>query len=148
MSITPGDFRRIREVFEAAMEVSSDARNMPFVENACGGNMLLIGEVQGCSPPTPNTIRWLDAGERLVFGYGLRRSFPYLSMLIGRGGMGEVYRGRDTNLNREVAIKILSDGFARDADRLGRFKREAHILASLNHPNIAAIYGFEESKTV
>jgi serine/threonine-protein kinase len=65
--------------------------------------------------------------------------------LIGAGGMGEVYRARDTRLNREVALKVLPELFAADPDRLARFKREAQLLASLNHPNIAAIYGFEEN---
>ena len=64
---------------------------------------------------------------------------------IGAGGMGEVFRARDTKLDREVAIKILPEAFAHDADRLARFTREAKTLASLNHPNIAAIYGLEES---
>ena len=64
---------------------------------------------------------------------------------IGAGGMGEVYRATDTKLGRDVAIKILPEAFARDADRLARFQREAKTLASLNHPNIAAIYGIEES---
>src|SRR5438132_4511033 len=64
---------------------------------------------------------------------------------IGEGGMGEVYRARDTKLGRDVAIKILPQAFAQDSDRLARFKREAQVLASLNHPNIAAIYGLEES---
>src|SRR5438309_4404831 len=64
---------------------------------------------------------------------------------IGEGGMGEVYRARDEKLNRDVAIKILPEAFAQDSDRLARFKREAQVLASLNHPNIAAIYGLEES---
>ena len=63
---------------------------------------------------------------------------------IGKGGMGEVWRARDTKLGREVAIKTLPEEFARDADRLTRFEREAKLLASLNHPNIAAIYGLEE----
>src|SRR5262249_27752882 len=67
---------------------------------------------------------------------------------IGAGGMGEVYRARDTKLNRDVAIKILAEAFAVDAERLARFKREAQVLASLNHPNIAAIYGFEDSAGV
>ena len=58
--------------------------------------------------------------------------------VIGRGGMGEVYRARDTKLKRDVAIKTLPDEFAHDADRLSRFQREAEVLASLNHPNIAA----------
>lgn len=64
---------------------------------------------------------------------------------IGEGGMGEVYRARDEKLNRDVAIKILPEAFAQDSDRLARFKREAQVLASLNHPNIASIYGLEES---
>ena len=65
--------------------------------------------------------------------------------LLGKGGMGEVYRARDTKLKREVAIKVLPDEFSRDADRLSRFQREAEVLASLNHPNIAAIYDLEEA---
>src|SRR6516164_10196725 len=64
---------------------------------------------------------------------------------IGAGGMGEVYRARDTKLNRDVALKVLPDAFARDAQRRARFRREAQVLASLNHPNIATIYGLEES---
>jgi serine/threonine protein kinase/Tol biopolymer transport system component len=64
---------------------------------------------------------------------------------IGAGGMGEVYRARDTRLKREVAIKVLPQAFARDPDRMARFQREAEVLASLNHPNIAAIYGVAES---
>jgi len=63
---------------------------------------------------------------------------------LGAGGMGEVYRGRDTHLDRDVAIKILPEHFATDVDRLARFEREAKVLASLNHANIAAIYGFED----
>lgn len=63
--------------------------------------------------------------------------------LIGRGGMGEVHRARDTNLNREVAIKVLPDALAADPDRLARFEREARTLAGLNHPNIAAVFGLE-----
>src|SRR5436190_895618 len=64
---------------------------------------------------------------------------------IGAGGMGEVYRARDTKLGRDVALKILPATFAADPDRLARFHREAQVLASLNHPHIGAIYGFEDS---
>jgi serine/threonine protein kinase len=64
---------------------------------------------------------------------------------LGKGGMGEVYRAKNLKLGRDVAIKVLPEEFARDADRLARFQREAKLLASLNHPNIAAIYGLEKS---
>src|SRR5438270_5679870 len=64
---------------------------------------------------------------------------------IGKGGMGEVYRARDSKLKRDVAIKSLPEAFAGDADRLARFQREAEALAALNHPNIGSIYGLEES---
>jgi serine/threonine-protein kinase len=79
----------------------------------------------------------LGAGSRLG---------PYeIVTLLGAGGMGEVYRARDTRLNRDVALKILPDAFANDAERLARFTREAQTLAALNHPNIAHIHGLEES---
>src|SRR6516225_10098439 len=64
---------------------------------------------------------------------------------IGAGGMGEVYRARDTKLGRDVALKVLPEAFARNPERMARFRREAQVLASLNHPNIASIYGLEES---
>ncbi len=64
---------------------------------------------------------------------------------LGEGGMGVVYRARDARLNREVALKVLPPAFAEDPTRMARFEREAQLLASLNHPRIAAIYGVEES---
>jgi eukaryotic-like serine/threonine-protein kinase len=79
----------------------------------------------------------LAAGSRLG---------PYeILSALGAGGMGEVYRARDTKLGRDVALKVLPEAFATDSERLARFKREAQVLASLDHPNIGAIYGFEES---
>ncbi len=67
---------------------------------------------------------------------------------LGEGGMGEVYRAEDTTLKREVAIKVLPEQFTQDTERLARFQREAQLLASLNHPNIAAIYGLEKADGV
>jgi len=80
----------------------------------------------------------LDAGTRIG---------PYeIAAKIGEGGMGEVWRARDTKLGRDVAIKVLPPAFTQDVERLARFEREARVLASLNHPNIAAIYGLEEAE--
>src|SRR5271154_5668458 len=82
----------------------------------------------------------LSAGDKLG---------PYEILApIGAGGMGEVYRAKDIKLDREVAIKVLPDALAQDPDRLARFEREAKVLASLNHPNIAQIYGVEERALV
>src|SRR5262245_53938300 len=85
----------------------------------------------------PFTPLSLQAGSRLGI-------YEVVSA-IGAGGMGEVYRARDTRLNRDVALKILPDAFALDPERLARFQREAQILAALNHPNIAGIYGLDEA---
>src|SRR6516165_4693001 len=68
-----------------------------------------------------------------------------ITALLGKGGMGEVYRARDLKLKREVAIKILPEEFARDAERVSRFQREAEVLASLSHPNIAGIHDLAEA---
>ena len=82
----------------------------------------------------------LSAGERLG---------PYeIIARIGAGGMGEVFKARDLRLKREVALKILPDAFARDSSRMARFQREAELLASLNHPNIATIHGLEENALI
>src|SRR4029453_17416030 len=79
----------------------------------------------------------LDPGTRIG---------PYeVVSMIGAGGMGEVYRARDTRLQRDVALKVLPPLFADDPERLARFEREAQMLAALNHPRIAAIHGFEDS---
>ena len=76
---------------------------------------------------------------------GSRLGHYDVTALIGEGGMGQVYQATDTKLNRQVALKILPEAFADDPDRLARFEREAKVLASLNHPNITAIYGLEEA---
>ena len=74
---------------------------------------------------------------------GSRLGVYQVTAPLGEGGMGQVWRATDTTLDRQVAIKVLPDAFAADPERLARFEREAKTLASLNHPHIAAIYGFE-----
>jgi hypothetical protein len=84
----------------------------------------------------------------MALAHGTRLG-PYdIQSLIGAGGMGEVYRARDTRLKREVALKVLPEGFSQDPDRLARFQREAELLATLNHPNIAHIHGLEEADSI
>jgi serine/threonine protein kinase len=86
--------------------------------------------------------------SHLALTPGARLGVYQITAPLGEGGMGQVYRATDTTLGRQVAIKILPDAFAQDPERLARFEREARTLASLNHPHIAAIYGFEKSAGV
>ena len=86
-----------------------------------------------------------NPAHTLALTPGIRLGVYEITVQIGEGGMGQVYRARDTKLNRDVALKVLPDSVANDRDRLARFTREAQTLASLNHPNIAHIHGLEES---
>lgn len=120
-----------------------------FLAGACPGDDALRREVESLLAhdggaaflSTPAVANGIGAGMRIGEALG-----PYvISAQIGEGGMGEVYRARDSKLGRDVAIKILPRAFTADPDRLARFEREARLLASLNHPHIGAIYGIEES---
>ncbi len=109
------------------------------------GSFIERAALQSLSPSAAlATSRTADvAGRALEPGDSLG---PYKILeFVGSGGMGEVYRAHDVKLNRDVALKVQREAFALDSDRLARFKREAQVLASLNHPNIAAIYGLEDS---
>ena len=90
----------------------------------------------------------MGAVRVMALQLGARLGAYEITSLIGAGGMGEVYRARDTRLGRDVAIKVLPSQFALDPERVARFTREAQVLAALNHPNVAAIYGFEEAALV
>ena len=99
-----------------------------------------MGRINGSDRLLASLSMALSAGDKLG---------PYeVVSLLGKGGMGEVYRARNPKLNREVAIKVLPAALAGDADYLARFQREAQTLAALNHPNIASIYGLEANAIV
>jgi serine/threonine protein kinase/Tol biopolymer transport system component len=145
--MTNGRWRRVKAIFQAAVE-RPDGERPAFLATACGGDEELRREVESLlASDTSDTgaLDWLPI-ERLP---APRRIGPYeIVAPIGAGAMGEVYRARDTRLNRDVALKLLPPLFALDPDRVARFKREAQVLAALNHPNVAAIYGLEESDGV
>jgi Tol biopolymer transport system component len=147
--MTPERWRQVSEVFYAAQSRDAAAR-APYLEQACAGDRALRAEVDALlvghddpggfiDRPVSGSIdvRRLETGA-MVGPYRIDR-------LIGAGGMGEVYRARDTTLGRDVAIKVLPDAFTSDPERLRRFEREARVLAALNHPHIAAIHGLEEA---
>lgn len=146
-------WRRAEDVFNEALEQAPDARRL-FLDQACGADAelrrLVDSLVSNCGEAgsfldTPvvddvaQSLGALESPSSRQFGAYRVRS------LIGAGGMGEVYRARDTRLDRDVAIKTLPPEFAGDPERLDRLRREARMLAALNHPNIAAIYGLETS---
>ena len=141
--MTPERWRQVTEVFHAALARDASVR-ASYLNQACAGDRPLREEIDAmlAAHVIPGDAS-LTVPLRLASGTMIG---PYrIAALIGAGGMGEVYRARDTKLGREVALKILPQEFAADSERLARFKREAQMLASLNHPNIAPIYGFEES---
>ena len=146
-------FQRAREIFEAAL-AQPPAERASLVERACGGDVALAADVEGMLRANAAPHRWLDgrvllAADHLESGDVIAEHLQIIGS-IGSGGMGEVYRAHDTRLGRDVAVKVLPPavGAAEHADRLARFRREAQVLASLNHPNIAAIHGFEDSDGV
>jgi Tol biopolymer transport system component len=149
-------WRRAKAIFHEALEREPEARQA-FLDVACGGDpdlrrqvQLLLSQAEQAGsflerPALGDTTVTLTAAQSLLG----RQLGPYrIVSPLGAGGMGEVYRAHDSKLGRDVAIKTLPAEFARDPERLARFRREARTLASLNHPNIAAIYGLEESGDV
>ncbi len=156
--MTPERWRQITEVFHAALARDASARG-PYLDEACAGDDDLRREVESLLVQGASAERFLDRGAvaaaaQMVSDTGAslltgRRIGVYEVLApLGAGGMGEVYRARDTRLGREVAIKILPRAFTSDPDRLARFEREARILAALNHPHIGAIHGVEDGEGI
>jgi eukaryotic-like serine/threonine-protein kinase len=143
----PGRWNRVKRVFQAALERSAETR-AAFLADACGDDAPLRVEVESLLRAHERAGSFAE--RPVVYGVIGRpqqrgdRVGPYeIVELIGAGGMGEVYRARDTKLGRDVAIKVLPPIFTTDADRLARFEREARTLASLNHPHILTVHDIE-----
>jgi serine/threonine protein kinase/Tol biopolymer transport system component len=138
-------WRRVEDICHDALERPTNER-AAFLREACGHDDTLRAEVESllanASAAEHSGLGIRDLGLELI---GTQVGVYRIESLLGAGGMGEVYRARDTKLGRNVAIKILPAGFLAHSDRVARFEREARLLATLNHPNIGAIYGFEEA---
>lgn len=145
--MTAERWRQIEEIYYAALD-RAEAMRPAYLDGACAGDTELRNEVESLLAQNAEARSFLesrtsDATVTMEVG---RQIGPYRILgPIGAGGMGEVYRAHDSKLGRDVALKTLPSEFAFDASRLARLRREARTLASLNHPNIAAIYGLEES---
>jgi serine/threonine protein kinase len=147
--------QQVERIYHEARERDPRER-AAFLAQACAGDDALRRELESLLAEDASVQSFLEkpalelvdkiSGEDLPPSMIGHRFGPYFVLsLLAKGGMGEVYRARDTKLGRDVALKILPATFARDPERLTRFQREARLLASLNHPHIAAIYGMEES---
>ena len=156
--MSPERWQNVERLYHAARAQPVDAR-AGFLDAACAGDVDLQREVESllAEPTSANGI--LDEPALVVAAQmisnpvgtmmiGRRIGAYQVQTLLGAGGMGEVYRARDTKLGRDVAIKILPRAFTSDPERLARFEREARMLASLNHQHIGAIYSLEEADGV
>jgi serine/threonine protein kinase/Tol biopolymer transport system component len=143
-------WQQISRLYDAAL-ARDEAQRTAFLRDACAGDSALQGEVESLLAQESAGRSFLkytpvfgngDLGFDLI---GQQIGTYKVVSLLGAGGMGEVYRARDTKLGRDVAIKVLPAKFTADPDRSSRFEREARMLATLNHPHIGAIYGFENA---
>ena len=147
----PDHWRRIQALYDAAVAQPPTRRNA-FLSAACAGDETLRQEVEALlverqsdgEVMAPPALVASPAQRRPSFVPGAHIGTYELGGVLGVGGMGEVYRARDTRLGRDVAIKLLPREFSTDQDRLARFEREARILAALSHPNVGTIYGIED----
>ena len=152
MALPHDDWLRLKEVFAGARALPRE-RRPAYLAEACGDNEALRQEVESLLSSNEHAKSFLEtpAAAQVQDAFaainleGQRIGSYQIEARIGAGGMGEVYRARDTKLNRHVAIKVRLPAVANDPDRLARFSREAQLLAALNHPNIAQIHGLEDA---
>ena len=145
-------FQHIEEIFQQALQ-RDPAQRDAFVREACQGDAALHREVSSllANHEEGGVESWAAAAAARLMAArgsldpGTSLGSYRIERFLAAGGMGEVYGAHDTKLGRQVAIKILPDSFTHDPERLARFRREAHVLAALNHPHIGAIYGLEEA---
>jgi Tol biopolymer transport system component len=153
-------WRRVEELYHAALERPPENRS-PFLKEACGGDAELRREVESLLRHEGSADPFLEAPAKARAASGVPMLIPEgalsvgamvgpyrVEMPLGSGGMGEVYRAHDTKLGRDIVLKTLPAAFAGDPAYMARFRREAQVLASLNHPNIATLHGLEESAGV
>jgi Tol biopolymer transport system component len=159
--MTPPDrWQHVERLYHAALARDANER-AAFLREACGDDEPLRREIESLlayasgaeaflGAPALEVVRpaLMQPNTMTVPMIGRRLGSFEITSQLGSGGMGEVYRARDTTLGRDVAIKILPDVFTEDAERRARFEREARVLAALNHPHIAAIYGFEHREGI
>jgi serine/threonine protein kinase len=154
--LNPERWERIKQLFDVALEKDSNSR-AEFLRKACEGDASLRSEVESMLARNSESPDFLGSpaledeaqalAEELKAGMiGSTLGHYRVEKQLGRGGMGEVYLADDVSLNRKVALKFLPDIFSGDPERMARFEREAKLLASFNHPNIAAIHGLEQAK--
>ena len=159
--MTPEHWERVALLHRAALQHEESGR-AAFLHDACAGDEDLRSEVESLLayegkaesfmevPALDVVVKQLAEKQAvsMVQRSGTKLGPYEILAPLGAGGMGEVYRARDSKLNRDVALKILPARFSDDAERMSRFRREAQVLASLNHPNIGSIYGLEEWNTL
>jgi eukaryotic-like serine/threonine-protein kinase len=155
--MTPEHWEQVALLHRAALQ-HEESRRAAFLHDACAGDEDLRWEVESLLAYEGKAENFMEVpaldvvvkqlaekqGLRMVQRSGTKLGPYEILAPLGAGGMGEVYRARDSKLNRDVALKILPAMFTDDAERMSRFRREAQVLASLNHPNIGSIYGLEE----
>ena len=143
----PERWKTVERIFHAALERGPQER-AAFLDSSCANDPELRSEVESLLKETSETASFIEPPLVRQSLTGCELNHYRIGPLLGQGGMAEVYRAHDTRLNRDVALKVLHSADLLDRERLERFYREAQVLAAVNHPNIASVYGFEEANGI